>query len=159
METLVAFCEWLENTSWALAVSGAFELYPYLRLTHFTGLALWVGTTAVVDLRLLGWGRRREGADQLSAQLAVWNWIGLGVTFLGGLLLFVGTASGYIINPAFQIKMLALLTVIVLRVAIQRKAPVWGRSPDAPAVAKLIAGVELTLWIGMILAAVRIPNY
>ena len=106
-----------------------------------------------------GLGRQREGADQLSAQLAVWNWIGLGVTFLGGLLLFVGTASGYIINPAFQIKMLALLTVIVLRVAIQRKAPVWGRSPDAPAVAKLIAGVELTLWIGMITAAVRIPNY
>jgi len=159
MDILVAFCKWLENTSWALAVSGAYELYPYLRLIHFTGLALFVGTTAVVDLRLLGWGRRREGADQLSAQLLTWNWIGLGVTILGGVLLFLGTASGYIINPAFQIKMLALLTVIALRVTIQRKVLAWGGTPNVPAVAKLIAGVELTLWIGMITAAVRIPNY
>lgn len=159
METLVEFCKWLENTSWALAVSGAFELYPYLRLLHFTGLVLVVSTTAVVDLRLLGWGPRREGVDQLSAQLRVWNWVGLGITFLGGFLLFVGTASGYIMNPAFQIKMLALLTVIVLRVTIQRKAPVWGSLPEPPAVAKLVGGVELFLWAGMILAAVRIPNY
>jgi hypothetical protein len=151
-------CKWLENTSWALAVSGAFELYPYIRLLHFTGLMLFISTTAVVDLRLLGWGRHSLSADQLFSQVRAWNWIGLAVTFAGGFLLFIGTASGYIINPAFQIKMLALLALIGLRIIIQQKSPAWGRAANVPVAGKLAAGFELVLWVGMILAAVRIPS-
>jgi hypothetical protein len=158
-ELLVAFCRWIQSTSWAQAILTSSWVFPYLQLTHFAGLSLWIGTNALLDLRLLGAGKKRQTAAQLSDALFVWNWIGFGIAVLGGFLLFSISATIYIRNPAFRIKLGVLLPLaLLLHVVVQRKACAWDQE-DTPMTAKLMGLAELTLWFCVASAAVLIPYF
>ena len=50
----MAFAKWLQGTWWALDISGSTWAYPFVQMTHFSGLSLWLGTNLSLDLRLLG---------------------------------------------------------------------------------------------------------
>jgi prolipoprotein diacylglyceryltransferase len=158
-ELLVEFCRWIQSTSWAQAILTSSWAFPYVQLTHFTGLSLWIGTNALLDLRLLGVGKKHQTAAQLSDALFVWNWIGFGIAVLGGFLLFSISATIYIRNPAFRIKLGVLLPLALLvHVVVQRKACAWDQE-DTPLTAKLTGLAELTLWFCVASAAVLIPYF
>ncbi len=157
---LVNFCRWLQQTSLAQGILTSSWAFPYVQLIHFTGLSLWIGTNALLDLRLLGAGKQRQMAAELCDVLFVWNWIGFCVAFLGGFLLFSTSATIYVRNPAFRIKLGILVPLaLILHIVIQRKARTWGNSVETPLAAKLAGFAELTLWIGVATAAVLIPSF
>ena len=83
--------------------------FPIVESLHFMGLALSIGTIAIVDLRLLGLGMRRQTASQLAADLDRWTWSGFAVMLITGPLMFSADAVAYHNNPAFQFKMTCLL--------------------------------------------------
>lgn len=159
MNALLALGQWLESTSFGTAVRNTVWGYPYVQWIHFTGLSLWVGTIVAVDMRLLGLAGRRHTAAELADQLLPWTWTGLGIALLGGVLLFSSIATTYIHNAAFQLKFPLVLVGIAYHVVIQRNVGQWGRSPDAPPVAKLAGLIELLLWLTVVGAATYIPNY
>jgi len=157
---LFSFCEWLQNTDWALNVAGSTWAYPYVQMIHFTGLSLWVGTNLALDLSLLGVGRKRMMPAELSDALFAWNWIGLGIAVTGGFMLFATAATSFIVNPAFQLKLGLLLPLgLILHIIVQRKARVWGQTATTPAVAKFAGFFELVLWLSVATAAVSIPIF
>jgi hypothetical protein len=159
-ELLVSFCKWLEQTSWGTGVRTSLWAYPFTQLIHFTGLSIWIGTNLALDLRLLGVGKHRATAAQLSDDLFAWNWIGFCIVVTGGFLLFSSTAATFIVNPAFEWKLgIFLPLALVLHIVVQRKARDWGRTSETPAIAKLSGLTEIVLWICVIAAAVQIPNY
>jgi hypothetical protein len=158
-ESLLNFCRWLQNTSVGLAVSGTSWGYPYVQLVHFFGLSMWVGTIAMLDLRLLGLVARRYTASELAYQLTPLTWTGLGIAVTGGFLLFSANASMYFQNFAFRTKIPLVLTGIAYHVLIQRNARKWGASLSTPPVAKLAGLSELALWLGVITMAAEIPNF
>jgi hypothetical protein len=157
---LESFCRWLQDTSLAQSILGSSWAFPYVQLIHFSGLSLWVGTNALLDLRLLGVGKKRQTASQLADALFVWNWIGFGIAVLGGFLLFSTTATIYIRNPAFRIKLGVLIPLgLLVHIVVQQKARAWGETQDTPPIAKLAGFVELTLWLCVAGAAVLIPYF
>jgi hypothetical protein len=157
---LYSFCEWLQNTDWALNVAGSTWAYPYVQMIHFTGLSLWVGTNLAVDLSLLGAGRKRLMPAELNDGLFVWNWIGLGIAATGGFMLFATAATSFIVNPAFRVKLGLLLPLgLILHIIVQQKTRVWGQKTPTPAVAKLAGFAEMLLWLSVATAAVSIPIY
>jgi hypothetical protein len=157
---LVSVAEWLQNVPLISWLGSAQYAYPFVQLTHFTGLSLWLGSTLVVDFRLLGAGKRFQTASQLSDVLFFWNWVGLGIAVLGGFTLFSIAAVGYIDNPAFRLKLVFLIPVaLVWHIIVQRKTRVWGRTTETPPVARLAGLIEILLWIAVATAAVWIPNY
>lgn len=157
---LVSFCDWLQNTNWALNVAGSTWAYPYVQMIHFTGLSLWVGTNLALDLSLLGAGRKRMTPAELSDALFAWNWIGLGIAVTGGFMLFATAASSFIVNPAFQLKLGVLLPLgLILHIIVQSKARTWGQTTTTPAVAKLAGFTEMLLWLSVATAAVSIPIF
>ena len=157
---LLTLCKWLENTWWGTDVRTTLWGYPFIQLIHFSGLSLWLGTNVVVDLRLLGVGRKRQTAAQLSDDLFAWNWIGFGLVVLGGFLLFSAMATTFVSNPAFRIKLGILITLaLVWHIIVQQKTRTWGQTASLPAVAKLAGLLELILWVGVVTAAVNIPTY
>jgi hypothetical protein len=157
---LLVFCKWLENTPWGVSTRTSLWLYPFVQLIHFAGLSLWLGTNITVDLRLLGIGKQRQTAAQLSNSLFVWNWIGFCIVVLGGFLLFSSTGTTYVTNPAFRIKLGVLVPVALFwHVLVQQKLPAWGDAQDTPATAKMAGLAEILLWISVVTAAVLIPNY
>ena len=156
--SLLTFGNWLQNTSFALAVAGSDWAYPFAQATHFMGLSLWIGTTFAVDLSLLGIGNEYHTTSQLSDFLLIWNWIGFCIAVVGGFLLFSCAAATYVINGAFLIKLGFLIPVaLLLHVVIQRKARAWGQHAVVPRVAKIAGFLELLFWLSVVSAAVAIP--
>lgn len=156
--SLITFGHWLQNQPFALAIAGSEWAYPLVQATHFTGLSLWIGTTAAVDLSLLGVGKKVSPPLQFSNALLLWNWIGFVVAVTGGFLLFSVSAETYLNNVAFLTKLgLLIPAALVLHVLIQRKAPAWEQSSERLPVAKLAGLAELLLWLGVATAAVLIP--
>lgn len=157
---LLAFTNWLQNTRMALAVGGSDWAYPYVQLTHFTGLSVWLGTSVAVDLRLLRGSKGQASASQLSDALLVWNWIGFGIAVVGGFLLFSIAATSFVSNLAFRVKLGVLFpTALAAHIVVQRKTRAWSRKENPPAVAKLTGLVELLLWVSVAAAAVSIPYF
>ena len=157
---LVGICDRLQNIPLVVWLVTAQYAYPFIQWTHFTGLSLWLGTTLALDFRLLGAGKRFQTAAALSDDLFLWNWVGLGIAFLGGCTLFATAAVGYIDNPAFRLKLGVLLPLaLAWHIFVQRKSHTWGRTPETPTVAKLAGLLEIALWVAVATAAVWIPNY
>jgi hypothetical protein len=157
---LVTVCHWLQNIPVILWLGSAQYAYPFVQLTHFTGLSLWLGTTLTLDFRLLGAGKRFQTAAQLSDALFVWNWVGLGIAVLGGFTLFSIAAVGYIDNPAFRLKLALLIPVaLAWHILVQQKTRTWGQTTETPGVAKVAGLIEIMLWVSVATAAVWIPNY
>jgi hypothetical protein len=133
--------------------------YPFIQLIHFTGLSLWLSTNVALDLRLIGVGRWRRTAAELAEDLFVLNWIGFCIVVTGGFLLFSPTATAYIQNDAFLVKLGMLVpTALVFHVIVQSRSRTWGRTAKLPGVARLAGLIELLLWLSVVTAAVEIPS-
>src|ERR1700722_10339838 len=138
-ELLVSFAKWLEGTPWGIGVRTSLWAYPFTQLVHFTGLSIWLGTNLALDLRLLGLGKKRETAAQLRDNL-----IGFCIVVLGGFLLFSSTATTFLVNPAFRLKLgIFVPLALIWHIIVQRKARDWGATQDTPAVAKFSGFAEI----------------
>ena len=156
----MAIAKYLQNTSWALYISGSTWIYPFVQATHFTGLSLWIGTNLTLDLRLLGIGSKRRTASELSASLFWWNWLGLLIAITGGFMLFSSAATKYIPNPAFEIKLGILVPLGILWHAfVQWRARAREQAEVVSAFGKFSGLLELLIWFSVITAAVSIPNF
>jgi len=154
---MLQFCEWLEKVPWIVALNSSIVMSLILEIAHYSGFFLLVGTTVVVDLRVMGLAGRRENAAQLANQLVPWMWTGLGMAVVSGFFMFAADAPDFYLASVFRIKILVVLLAVVFGAVVQRKVSQWDRMPAIPAGAKLVAFVSLALWIGAILAAVEVP--
>ncbi|HYR83289.1 MAG TPA: hypothetical protein VE422_04345 [Terriglobia bacterium] len=87
-------------------------LFPAIQSVHLVGIALFVGTTVLVDLRTLGFGLRRHVESSLA---------GLVVMLITGPILFLSDAPRYLANPAFLVKMALLTLALAFHFTIHRK--------------------------------------
>jgi hypothetical protein len=128
----------MNNTEWA---------FPLAECFHIAAFALSIGTIAVVDLRLLGLGIKRQTAAQLLQDTEMWTLIGLAIVLISGPIIFLSQPQIYLPNPSFQFKMACILVAIVFHYAVLRPVVRSGPSPGA---AKLVAIVSLLLWTGTV---------
>jgi hypothetical protein len=157
---LIAFGNWLQNRSWVLGYSASTWSYPFIQALHFTGLSLWIGTTAAIDLHLMGIGKRSQTSYQVSRGLIIWNWAGLAIAVTGGFLLFSISAATFIVNPAFQVKLGILIPLgLILHVVVQTKVREWTEGRETKTIAKFAGALELLLWFCVASAAVSIPLF
>src|SRR5579864_9200695 len=96
-----SFFRWLLTTPWAKFMNGPEWAFPVVQSFHFIGFALSIGTIAIVDLRLLGLGMRRQKAEELAHDLEPWTRIGIAVMLITGPLMFSADAVTYHYNPSF----------------------------------------------------------
>ncbi|MCU1334804.1 MAG: putative rane protein [Bryobacterales bacterium] len=127
-------------------------VFPILECFHIVGFAVTVGTIALVDFRLLGFGLRQNGAE-LSKILAPWTLFGLASLLLSGPMLFSSDPDMYYLNSAFQIKMVLLALAIGFHYTIRRKLL---RGELSPGLNKPVACISLALWTGIVFAAIFI---
>jgi hypothetical protein len=128
-------------------------VFPILECFHILGFAVTVGTIALVDFRLLGFGLLRQNVAELAKALAPWTLFGLATVLLSGPMLFSSDPDMYYLNLSFQIKMVLLLVAIVFHYTVRRKL-LRGELP--PDLSKLVACVSLALWTSVIFAGIFI---
>ncbi|MBM3778058.1 MAG: hypothetical protein FJW23_07435 [Acidimicrobiia bacterium] len=148
------FFYWLEATSLATWINASPSVFafPAILLTHTVGLTLLVGTTVVIDLRLLGFA---AGAPIASMrEFFGLFWAGLVLNVSSGLLLVIARAGSVVVNPAFWVKLaaiaLALGTFFGIRRIVFRDPPPAGA--PAPASARGLAIASMALWLVAITA-------
>jgi hypothetical protein len=128
-------------------------VFPILEVFHIAGFALSIGTIAIVDFRLLGFGMRHETAAELVSDLHLWTLSGIILMLFTGLLMFSSDPDMYYLNTAFNIKMTLLVLGIVFNYTIHRKAILAGAPPGKN---KVIALVSLALWVGVVFCGIFI---
>src|SRR5215471_2087862 len=139
----IEFFRWLVNSPWSHAMNSAEWVFPLVQSLHFIGFALSIGTIAIVDFRVLGWGGSRLASAELAADLSRWTVPGIAIMLITGFLMFSTDAVGYHNNPAFQFKMVCLTVAILFHFTLHRKA-VAAVAPRLAA--KLAAVTSLILW-------------
>jgi hypothetical protein len=152
-------CEWLEQIPWIVTITNSAVLISLVWLVHYIGFFLLVGTTAFVDLRILGAAARNQKLAPLAGQLFPFAWTGMGLVIVSGFIMFAGQATTFYPTAVFRIKMGIVLLAFIFGVVVQRKSAVWGRAPSVPAAAKWLAFASLALWIGAILAGLEVPAF
>jgi hypothetical protein len=144
---LAEFFKWLVNSPWSHFMNSYEWVFPAVQSLHFIGFAMSIGTIAIVDLRLLGLGMRRQAAADLAADLAPWTRAGIAVMLITGPLMFSTDAVAYHLNPAFQFKMVCLMLALLFHFTLHRRAVHPGVRPIA---AKLTAALSLLLWTSVV---------
>ncbi|HJZ99267.1 MAG TPA: hypothetical protein VKE70_22305, partial [Candidatus Solibacter sp.] len=119
---------------------------------HAYGMAMLAGLSAVIDLRLLGFGSGVPvpAFKRLFPLIRIGFWLSL----TSGVALTIGDAGSMLISPIFYIKMGFIIFALTTGVLIERR--VFGRPELGAAVvrtnAKALAIFSLIFWIGAITA-------
>ena len=144
---------WLESTSAAvwLAESPSVWAMPTVLTLHTTGMAVLVGASWVLDLRLLGLNR--------TVPLSAYSWVfravavGLVVNLLTGVFLFMKNATTWGTAWPFLVKMLLVAasaaTIMPLRKYVLNSG---GGLADSGSSARLLAIASIVSWTAAVTA-------
>ena len=143
----------IEATGLGRFMREALWAYPVVESVHIVGLALLFGSIAIVDLRLIGAGRRIPAAA-LVGYAVPWSLLGFVIAAGSGLMMFTAHASEFLSQPVFLLKMslilLAGINAALLRVGVVRRASWWPADAAPPTRVRIAAALSLVLWIGVI---------
>src|SRR5688572_28594722 len=122
---MLQFLTWLEGTRFAmwLVQSDTIWAYPTVLTLHTVGLAMLVGASAAVDLRLLGFGRKLPVSALINSFPIMWT--GFWINAISGVMLFAGDATTKGTTTIFQVK-LGLIALGVINIFLIKRA-VFGR--------------------------------
>ena len=128
-------------------------LYPSVEIVHVTGIALLVGSLAILDLRLLGLSRSLS-VRRLAAHVLPWSIASFALIVPSGLAMFVAHAGDLIANPVFAVKFCLILLAVanagIFHAGIFRGAAHWDVDVMPPVAARAAAAASLLLWISVI---------
>lgn len=143
------FLATLEASGLGECVRSSTPGYPSMIALHAIGMAIMVGLSLVIDLRVLGWFAGIPlPALQRFFKLA---WIGFGINFLSGSALFSAQAVSYMVDWVFLTKMglvlLGAITAGILQPAVASAGPDGALSGGT----KAIAALAIVFWISAII--------
>jgi hypothetical protein len=147
--SLLPFFQWCENSGVGETIRSSSWLFPVIESVHLLGLAVIGGAVLVVDLRLLGFGLRRQPVAQLAMDAQRWLIASLIVMVITGSLLFTSEAIKCYYHIAFWVKMTSLLLAIVFTFTVRRKVTMADETRIRPLWSKLVAVISVALWSGV----------
>ena len=137
-------------TDWFLG-SASIWAYPTVLTLHTVGMAILVGASFVINLRVL------QVADAIPLPhlqpLYRFIWVGFTINLLSGLVLFVTEAADRVVDPVFYVKMGSIALALWCAVLVRRRAI---DPRDAPRVttraSRSLAATSLGMWTIAIVA-------
>ena len=145
------FFPWCENTWIAHTIKGSRWAFAIIETIHIIGIGMLLGALLVVDLRLLGFGMKRQTVAHLNRELTPWIGGALLVMIFTGIPLFLSEAVKLSVSAPFFWKMVLLLLVLLFHFTVHNKAA--ARNPeDGVWLGKMAACLSLVCWLGVALA-------
>ncbi len=144
---------WVRSTPLSETMRSVGWIWPICESLHFIGLTLLIGIIGAFDLRVLGVGKSIPlVALHRLLPLAV---LGFAISFVTGVCFFFGFPDQYAYNSAFHLKLVFLaiagLNVAVFYATEYRAIGNVAAGVDADMRNKLIAGVSLGAWVGVMI--------
>jgi len=156
MHLLYSICKWLEQTTVGYQVRTSLWLFPVIETVHIFGIISLVGSSSILDLRLIGLTFREEPVSKLAKRFLPWAWAGFIIQVITGLLMFASEATKMYDNVAFQIKMLLIvaagLNAFVFHSLTYRSVGKWENDPVAPPWARIAGALSILFWFAIVAA-------
>ncbi|HEY2646531.1 MAG TPA: DUF6644 family protein [Candidatus Acidoferrales bacterium] len=149
--------EALEQMPWVKTFSSTGWMYNSVSVIHYLTMFWFIGSIAVVDLRVMGVAAKKRGMAELADQLFPWAWTGMALALISGFFMFTADAGDWAPDPVFHVKLFMIAISIVFAIIVQMGVPRWAAAPEIPNIAKVIALISILLWIATILSASEIP--
>ena len=149
----MAFFERLQNsafTEWFLG-SPSIWAYPTVLTLHTVGMAILVGASFVVNLRVL----QVSGLIPLDRLRPLYRfiWIGFTINVASGVVLFLTEAADRVVDPVFYIKLASIAVALSFGAAVKRRAIDPAGAPLVASVhARSFAAASLGMWTVAIVA-------
>jgi hypothetical protein len=134
----------LNNTEWAFPLAECFHIV-------FFGIA--IGTIMTVNLRLLGLAFPRRTPAELARDTWVWTLVGLVVTVLAGMMLFLSDPRMYSFNEGFRFKMTVFILAVIYHYTVHAKVVSSGPSR---AVGAVVGAISVGLWVSVVAGGIFI---
>ncbi|MGD8339612.1 MAG: hypothetical protein PVH89_02450, partial [Gammaproteobacteria bacterium] len=144
----VGFIAWIENTGIAETIRVSAYGYPIMITLHSLGLAIMVGLSVVLSLRVLG---LFSGIPYSSLyRLLKYAWVGFIINFISGGLLFAASATTFIVHQVFLTKMAFVIIGAIFVGIMQQMIKTALATGNAEAAAgsnlKLMAWLTIAAW-------------
>ena len=121
---------------------------PIIQSFHLLGLTILLGTTVMLNLRLLGIGMRQIPLSGVAQQLAPWAFGALLLMITSGILVFIPDPVRYVNSGPFQLKMALLALAILYHFTIFRRVTRKEQPAGGP-LRTMVAFFSLTLWFSV----------
>ena len=149
-----SFVEWLDTHPWSTAIHESLHMYPIVESTHVLSLMVFVGTLAIVDLRLLGFAFRDVPISQVTGRVLPWTVLGFVVIVSTGLLSFYAIPIRTFHSVWFRLKVILIvaagINAWVFHRQVSRKPVYWDNDRKPPLRVRVTAAISLTTWAGVI---------
>jgi hypothetical protein len=119
---------------------------------HIGGMAVGVGSIALVDFRLLNLGLREQKPAQILRYTELWTIAALAFVLFSGLVLFSTMPGIYRINQVFPAKMYVVGGALIYNFTIHRKVATMDN--PAPGLSRIVAIVSLLLWVSIVFGGI-----
>jgi hypothetical protein len=134
--------QWLDTTP---------LIFPVFATAHLIGLAILLGSTLIVDLRLMGYGMKKQSAADLIGYLEPWIIVSLLIMLVSGVPMFMSEAVKASAISAVFYKLVLLTLAVIIHFTIYRKTIKAG-IPEGSGAAWAIGCLSLLLWLSVALA-------
>jgi len=146
--------EWLAAQPGSIALHESLYAYTWIETAHVLGITLFVGTIAMVDLRLLGVAFTRAPVSTMNARILPWTVAGFVLMIVTGALLFYAIPVRSFYSLWFRAKVLLMLVaavnIFVFHARVERDRGRWDREATPPMSARVSAAISLAAWAGVI---------
>jgi hypothetical protein len=144
--SLLPFAQWCEASAAGHAIRTSPWAFAVIESIHLLALSVIGGAVLVVDLRLLGYGLKRQPVAQVARDAYPWLVGSLLVMLASGGALFLSESIKCYYSTPFRVKMVSLLLAVCFTFTAHQRVATADETRVAPLWRALIALVSLTLW-------------
>jgi uncharacterized membrane protein SirB2 len=139
----------LADTPWSIALHESLYMYAVTESTHVMSIMLFVGTIAMVDLRLLGISYTKVPVSQMLSKILPWTIAGFALLVITGAMLFLAIPIRTYHSLWFRLKILTILiagiNIAIFTLKVERDKAAWDLGP-VPGKSKICAVISLSAW-------------
>jgi hypothetical protein len=151
---IAKICRYLYDSRVGAGIRESIWVFPVIEGTHLLGIAISVGLLCWFDLRLLGLAFRNEPVSKVWNQVMPIAFVGFGVMFVSGLLLFWAEAYTAFHSVHFWLKMCLLVlagaNALRFETTAHKNMAEWDKAPVPPLNARITGAISLILWVAII---------
>jgi hypothetical protein len=139
----------LADTPWSTGLHESLYMYAITESTHVMSIMLFVGTIAMVDLRLLGISYTSVPVSQMLSRMLPWTIAGFVLLVITGGMLFLAIPIRTYHSLWFRLKLVMILiagiNIAIFTFKVERNKAKWDLGP-VPRNSKICAAVSLSAW-------------
>jgi hypothetical protein len=152
--SIFEICQWIQDSSVGTGIRESTYVFPLIEASHVLGLAVSVGTIAIVDLRLIGAALTKEPVTDVIEQLQPWTLSGFVLQFISGGFLFWSEAARLYPSYSYRAKFIFMfflgVNALLFHTTIYKSVDKWNHAAATPFRARMAGWIGITFWAAVI---------